>query len=64
MKLTDYFLLTLEDRVELEEDKRKHKVASQKKLDNYHYNINDCCCRLTMVRAWQLTDILGKYKIF
>jgi len=40
--------------------KVKHKIMT---LEDY-YNIEDSICQLTRLRAYQLADIFGKYKLF
>ncbi len=40
--------------------KTKYKPMS---LEDY-YNIQDSTCQLTRLRAYQLADIFGKYKLF
>ena len=62
MKNTDYFMLTLEERIS-REPKRKQVEGVEYTLEDY-YHIEDACSFLEQLRAYQLADILGKYKLF
>jgi hypothetical protein len=68
MKITEYFQLTITDR-EARENKlraskdRERKHVKETTLGEY-YAIIDCTCSLARVRTYQLTDVLGKYKVF
>ena len=63
MKGTDYFMLTLEERIARIPKKEKVSKGSKYSLEDY-YNIEDACSFLEQLRAYQLADILGKYKLF
>lgn len=54
-----FFQLTLEERIYLERNNKKQII----KILN-PYNIKDACSFLEQLRAYQLSDILGKYKLF
>jgi len=61
MKDTDYFMLSLEQRIA----RVSKKIQTERKytLEDY-YGIEDSCSFLEQLRAYQLADILGKYKLF
>jgi len=59
-RLVDFFQLTLEQRIKIE-DKNERIEYSQ---PNNPYDIIDACSFLEQLRAYQLADILGKYKLF
>lgn len=68
MKLTEYFQLSLEDREAREKARsilfpKEKEETKEYSLEDY-YEIGDTDCRLTRLRAFQLADILGKWKIF
>ena len=65
MKLTDYFQLSLEERIAREAALPKAKPTTDKPytLEDY-YAIGDCSSFLEQLRAYQLADVLGKYKLF
>lgn len=68
MKLTEYFQLSLEDRIAREKARsimffREPGIGKEYSSSDY-YKINDCVCSLTRLRNYQLADILGKYKLF
>lgn len=68
MRLTEYFQLSLEDRVAREKAtsilKRKSTVVAQTYSIADYYNTGDTSSFLEQLRAYQLSDILGKYKVF
>ena len=60
MKVTEFFQLTLRQRIDRE---ASCKVDIHVQPDN-PYDIEDACSFLEQLRAYQLADILGKYKLF
>lgn len=70
MKREEYFQLSINDRIARE--RARDIMSSAQSLvvpeDQYslqdYYSIGDTCCQLTRLRAYQLSDILGKYKLF
>ncbi|MCD6482582.1 MAG: hypothetical protein J7K80_02420 [Candidatus Izimaplasma sp.] len=63
MKLSqiDFFQLSLIQRINIEKQKRNKEKYLQP-IDPY--KIVDACSFLEQLRAYQLGDILGKYKLF
>ena len=68
MKITEYFQLTINDRIAREKalsiknPKEKPKELEYA-LEDY-YKTGDTCNFLEQLRAYQLADIVGKYKLF
>ena len=62
MTTTDYFMLTLDERRAMVTKPKVQEVAEYT-LEDY-YQIEDACSFLEQLRAYQLADILGKYKLF
>jgi len=69
MKLTEYFQLTIEERIAREKaigiqrSKKEKSKELEYTLEDY-YETGDTCNFLEQLRAYQLADILGKYKLF
>ena len=68
MKLTEYYQLTLEERIARERARaifspKASQPSKEYTLEDY-YAIGDVVCSLERLRNYQLADILGKYKIF
>ena len=68
MKLTEYFQLSLDERIAREKAREilcPKPVAEEKlyTLDDY-YATGDSVNFLEQLRAYQLADILGRYKVF
>ena len=63
MKLSDYFGLTIEERIIMANNQNSSKPSKEYSLEDY-YGIEDACSFLEQLRAYQLSDILGKYKLF
>ena len=69
MKLTDYFQLTLEERIAREKARGIMRALKEKSLDKQYtledyYETGDSISFLEQLRSYQLTKILGKYKLF
>ena len=62
MTTTDYFMLTIEERIAMVP--KKEKVQGKVYTLEDYYTIEDACSFLEQLRAYQLADILGKYKLF
>ena len=62
MRNIDYFTMSLEQRIAREPAKEQVKGVIYT-LEDY-YLIEDSCSFLEQLRAYQLADILGKYKLF
>ena len=69
MKNEEYFQLTIEDRIAREKaigirnPSKPKDLNKQYTLEDY-YETGDTCNFLEQLRAYQLADILGKYKLF
>lgn len=63
MKLTDYFQLTIQDRIAMAKPKPKPIQKEVVTMETY-YNTSDSISLLDYIRAYQLSTILGKYKLF
>lgn len=69
MRTTEYFQLSLEDRIAREKARSILYPSKPKELDHKYtladyYKIGDTSSFLEQLRAYQLADILGKYKLF
>ena len=62
MRNIDYFTMSLEQRIDREPAKEQVEGVVYTLEDYYH--IEDACSFLEQLRAYQLADILGKYKLF
>ena len=68
MKLTDYFQLTIEERIAREENKTPTEKVAQYTIEDY-YETGDSISFLEKLRTYQLNDIMSrrsitKYKLF
>jgi hypothetical protein len=59
-----FFQLSLEEKKQILSNTPKLKNQSQLDTDFDIYSINDCYNSLERLRAFQLGDIFGKYKLF
>ena len=70
MKLEEYFQLSINDRIAREKARsimapaQSPTIPKDKHSLEDYYSIGDTCCQLTRLRSYQLSDILGKYKLF
>ncbi len=67
MKNEEYFQLTLEQRIAREKAFSIHNPRKQTNIEytlEDYYNTGDTSSFLEQLRAYQLSEILGKYKLF
>jgi len=60
MSSISFFQLSLEEKKKIIKKQQKVKIAGKSDWRN----IEDCCNSLERLRAFQLGEILGKYKLF
>ena len=59
----NFYSLNLSARITRETSLAKPKISQLPSLEDY-YDMEDACSFLEQLRAYQLADILGKYKLF
>jgi len=59
-----FFQMSVEEKKRFLEKQPVIKIESQLNSDCDWQNIEDCCNSLERLRAFQLSEIFGKYKLF